>query len=194
MIIIEGDLAKSERKDDWPVMLDLETLGTGANSAIISIGACEFNPDTGEIGSTFKAVVCRNSCFQIGCTYDPSTMEWWNSQSEEAKAGSFSHKAPSEVRLALTAFSDWLRRDAQLWGNGSDFDNAMLAEMYRKLDMPQPWKFWNNRCYRTIKNMFPDVSMSRHGVHHDALDDAISQAKHLCKIIGRMRNMRAALG
>jgi hypothetical protein len=30
--------------------------------------------------------------------------------------------------------------------------------------------------------MFPNVPMERSGTHHNALDDAISQAKHLIEI------------
>lgn len=183
------------KTDALPVMLDLETLGTGANSAIISIGACEFDPDTGEIGSTFHGIICKQSCFDIGAGFDQSTIDWWEKQTAAAKAASYAHEAPSKVTDVLSDFAEWLNKNTTVWGNGADFDNAMLAELYRKAGYKEnPWKFWNNRCYRTMKNMFPQVSMSRHGTHHNALDDAISQAKHLCKILARMRNMQAALG
>lgn len=177
-----------------PAMLDLETLGTGANSAIISIGACRFDPDSSSVYDTFHGVISKESCFAIGMTADPDTIKWWDGQSAEAKAGSYEHPNPTDIYPVLLAFSDWMNKDSEIWGNGSDFDNAMLAEAYRKAGIPLPWKFWNNRCYRTMKNQFPDVAMSRHGTHHNALDDAISQAKHLCKIVQRMRNMRVALG
>jgi len=195
MIEITTPGHREGKKDALPVMLDNETLGTGMNSAIIAIGACEFDPDTGEIGRTFHAVLSRQSCLDLGCTEDDSTLEWWSKQSMEARLASFDHEAPTDAKVALLAFKEWLRNGATVWGNGADFDNAMLAELYRKAGYKDnPWKFWNNRCYRTMKNMFPQVSMSRHGTHHNALDDAISQAKHLCKILARMRNMQAALG
>ncbi|MHB0978446.1 MAG: 3'-5' exoribonuclease domain-containing protein [Minisyncoccota bacterium] len=54
---------------------------------------------------------------------------------------------------------------------------------YHALDMKQPWKFWNNRCYRTLKNMFPEVPFVRIGIAHDALDDAKSQAEHAVAIL-----------
>lgn len=177
-----------------PVMLDLETLGTGANSAIISIGACRFDPDSQQIHCTFHAVICRKSVLELGCTEDESTLRWWSNQSMEARQASFDHPSPSHVLDVLQAFKAWMDASSTVWGNGSDFDNAMLAELYRKANLPLPWKFWNNRCYRTMKNQFPEVSMVRHGTHHNALDDAISQAKHLMKIVARTQNMRKALG
>lgn len=194
MIHISDDI---EVTRDDPVMLDLETLGTGSNSAIISIGACRFNPDTQTIGSTFHAVISRADCLALGCTEDDSTLEWWGKQSMEARLASFDHPSPTDAKVVLLAFYDWMggaNSKTCLWGNGSDFDNAMLAELYRKAGIPAPWKFWNNRCYRTMKNMFPGVSFQRHGTHHNALDDAVTQAKHLMLILRRMRNGQAALG
>lgn len=186
-------LTEEHLQANLPVMLDLETLGTGSNSAIISIGACTFDPETQLIGSTFHAIVDRTSCLDLGCTMDTSTIEWWEKQSTQARAASYDYKDGLSVNAALLAFSDWCP-GVEVWGNGSDFDNAMLAELYRKADLPLPWKFYNNRCYRTLKNQFPEVLMSRHGTHHNAVDDAVSQAKHLMKILQRVRNMRAALG
>ncbi len=62
-----------------------------------------------------------------------------------------------------------------MWGNGADFDNAILAHCYSRLGRPAPWKFWNSRCYRTLKSFSP-VRGKRIGVHHHALDDAKTQA------------------
>jgi inhibitor of KinA sporulation pathway (predicted exonuclease) len=46
--------------------------------------------------------------------------------------------------------------------------------------MQAPWKFYNDRCYRTLKAMYPHIKMpKRTGTHHNALDDAISQVNHL---------------
>lgn len=176
-----------------PVMLDLETLGTGANSAIISIGACTFDPDTGLIGSTFHGVIDKESCYAVGCSNDISTLNWWESQSKEAKAGSYNHPNPTAVNVVLIAFSDWLNFNSEVWGNGSDFDNAMLAELYRKCNMKLPWKFWNNRCYRTMKNEFPHIELVRHGTHHNAVDDAVTQAKHLMSIYEFKRKLLASV-
>lgn len=70
-----------------------------------------------------------------------------------------------------------------LWGNGSDFDNVILASAYRSCNLEVPWKFWNNRCYRTVKALRPDIKIHRSGTYHNALDDAVSQAEHLMRMI-----------
>ncbi len=51
--------------------------------------------------------------------------------------------------------------------------------------MEEPWNFWNNRCYRTLKNLHPKIELVRTGVHHHALADAKTQALHLLEILKR---------
>jgi len=69
-----------------------------------------------------------------------------------------------------------------MWGNGASFDNVILSETYLRLGMKAPWPFWKNKCYRTAKGMYPAVEINRSGTHHNALDDARSQAEHLIAI------------
>jgi inhibitor of KinA sporulation pathway (predicted exonuclease) len=72
---------------------------------------------------------------------------------------------------------------ALVWGNGADFDNPILAAAYRATGISQGWKPYNGRCYRTIKNLAPQVRLVRTGTHHNALDDARAQAQHLLDIV-----------
>ena len=66
---------------------------------------------------------------------------------------------------------------------GSCANTAIVAiGAYRACGMPQPWPFWNNRCFRTVKNIFSQVPAPRHGIAHHALDDAERQARHLIAI------------
>jgi hypothetical protein len=66
-----------------------------------------------------------------------------------------------------------------IWGNGSTFDNVILRSAFAAAGLEYPVRFWADQCYRTKKNEFPTVPLVREGTHHKALDDAISQAKHL---------------
>jgi hypothetical protein len=165
------------------VMLDLETMGTDANSAIIAIGAVKFGSTS--INEEFYVNVELDSCVRSGLVINPDTVMWWMGQSDEARAVF----KKSNVRLfqALTDFSKFIgagnTSKVKLWGNGSDFDNVILANAYRAVNLDMPWKFYNNRCYRTMKNMFSGIEMERTGTHHNAVDDAKSQALHLIKIM-----------
>lgn len=166
------------------VMLDLETMGTRPGSVIVSVGAIEFDPQSARLGRTFYQTCSIASAVDVGLAMDPETVTWWLQQSDNARAELT--KAKGDLKSVLAAFKHWLGQcpaDVRMWGNGSDFDNALLAEAYRIIGEPVCWKFWNNRCYRTMKSLHPNVKLEREGTHHNALDDAIYQAKHLQMIM-----------
>lgn len=162
------------------LMLDLETFSTRPNAAIRSIGACVFDHE----GVLAKFYV--NIRDVVG-DVDPNTVEWWASQPKEARdALEIDTKWLDD---ALADFTLWLPEPANqclIWGNGADFDNVILASAFDARARALPWKFYNNRCYRTVKNLFPIAKMDRKGTKHNALDDAISQAEHLIAIRNRL--------
>jgi hypothetical protein len=180
------------------VMLDLETMDTAATAAITAIGAVKFDLVTGEIGETFYRKISLQSSIDRGLTVSGSTIQWWLKQNEQARL----EMAEEGISLpdALWEFAlyigaersleddhDWVKSTAKIWGNGAAFDNAILAYAYSKVKLDLPWNFWNDRCYRTLKEVRPEVELVREGTHHNALDDAISQAKHLCRVVSYMR-------
>lgn len=163
------------------VMVDLETLGSRPGCAILSIGAVEFNHLTGKLGEEFYCVVNRKSCAVAGLVEDADTLAWWGRQNAQAQAViKEAGEAADTIADALTRFTAYLSKyglaQVRVWGNGSDFDNAILAVAFDKAGLKFPWKFWNNRCFRTLKSLNPDVPMPRGGVYHNALDDAKTQA------------------
>lgn len=161
-------------------MVDLETFGTAANSVIASIGAVKFGG--GQILSEFYRRIDISTCVDFGMTFDSATVMWWLQQSETARQEIC---LPGEdVQGVLDFFSQWIAdEDAEVWGNGAGFDNALLHEAFRLCALPLPWKFYNDRCYRTVKNLYPEILIERIGTHHNALDDAKSQAIHLMKML-----------
>lgn len=162
------------------VSLDIETLGRKPGCVILSIGAVVFDPDTGAEGRWFYSTIDAVDSQNEGFTLDASTVCWWLAQGDAARKGVSDAKAP--VRTVLENFAAWLPSGAVVWGNGSDFDNAIVSAAYDKLGMEIPWSFRGNRCLRTLRGMFPNVSVPAVGTHHNALDDAIYQAR-LCSAI-----------
>lgn len=166
------------------VMLDLETLGNKPGSVIVAIGAVRFNPAEMTIEDEFYGVIDAVSAQAAGLTLDADTVKWWLQQSEPARMAICNRGEP--IQSVLLQFSQWLRlpcEEATVWGNGAAFDNTLLAAAYQKTLLQVPWKFWNDRCYRTLKAMAPTVKMARQGTYHNALDDAKSQAVHLMDIL-----------
>jgi len=161
-------------------MIDLETLGTTADAVIMSIGAVKFDLDSDKIDNAgFYASVSVDSNLSRGRRVDESTLIWWLQQTPEAQTVFTEPK--QSLESALEELSDWLETDKYcVWANGADFDTPMLQHAYRQHNMETPWNFWNNRCFRTFKNL-PQSRLAvieNTGVKHNALTDALNQAKH----------------
>jgi len=164
-------------------MVDLETLDTVPGGVILTLGAVMFNTEGLIPGSEFYTVINTDSCKAVGLTVNQNTIDWWNSQPEEAKKevlkSNFSDTSDS-LLFALGKFSQYIEHlnPVGIWGNGSDFDNAFLAVVYRKAGLNPPWSHKKNRCFRTLKALVGDsaVKPDSTGVHHNALDDARWQA------------------
>lgn len=173
------------------IMLDLETMGNGPTAAIVAIGAVCFDLEAGELGPTYYNRVSLEDAARHGGTIDASNVLWWLKQSDEARY-ELTRNDVAEISLfrALESFSVWIRQhadeDVAVWGNGASFDNVILRSAYERCAArPAPWKWRNDRCYRTIKAERPDTPCERIGTHHHAMSDAITQARHLIAIFDR---------
>lgn len=182
------------------IMVDLETMSTAHNAAIVSIGAVEFTlpgPNTeGLVGSHFYRHVDLASCIDRGMKVDGGTVMWWMNQSAEARQSIYRKDDLVSIHDALVSFHLWCRditdakkNELRVWGNGAAFDNVILANAYAACGLEAPWNFWNDMCYRTIKNLSNVRLVNRHGVYHNALDDARTQAEHLIDIY-RQKNAK----
>lgn len=187
-------------------MLDLETLGKGSDSVIIAIGAVKFDPwnfcDTYDemkaplFWRTFYATVEPQSCIDVGMKPDGSTIMWWMKQSEEARKAIFDGNM-LPIREALDKFTKYLNSctgKPYIWGNGATFDNVIMEYAFQSCRMPYPVPYSHNFCYRTVSNIgLVDYKkeFKRYGEHHNALDDAISQALFLQKIYKRLHIARS---
>lgn len=192
-------------------MVDLETRGSIAGCAILSIGIIALDPFANQLDSVFEddgfyTVISRQSCLDAMLHEDPETMKWWGSQSAEARKVLHQSEDPDHcVSLAegLQATVNYVAshvtpRNAKVWGNGADFDNPILAVAARHAGIELPWQ-WGNRCYRTIKNLHEVLGVghkappvTRAGTHHNALDDAKTQALHLWDITHTLRGKLAS--
>lgn len=168
------------------IMVDLETLDTAPTSIILSIGAVVVNFKENSITDPFYRVIEVDSCKLIGLTESKSTRAWWDKQSPEARKVFTDPSVP--IIQGLADFAKYVRmfgsNTVKMWGCGSDFDNVILINAYKTLGSPAPWRFYNNRCYRTVRESFSHLIQipNREGVYHNALDDAKYQASILLQL------------
>jgi 3' exoribonuclease, RNase T-like len=165
------------------IMLDLETLGTVADAAIMSIGAVKFDLDSDRIDDGgFYASVSIESNLEARPPrrIQEDTLIWWLNQAPEAQ-GVF-NEGKQTLKVAIAELADWIDTDDYtVWSNGADFDIPMLAHAYVQHQQEVPWKFFNVRCFRTYKTLphARQVKFVASGVKHNALTDAHNQALHL---------------
>lgn len=183
------------------IMVDLETLDTRQSAVVASIGAVAFDPyavGSSAIGDRFYVELTGDLMEQQrrGRTISADTVVWWMRQGQAAQQLFASPAPPGVERVdtheALVRFALFIEanggRDSEIWGNGADFDNVILGSLYEDFGIKRPWSYSRNRCFRTMKNIsgVPHKT-ERFGVHHNALDDAITQVEHLQKINAHLR-------
>ncbi|HCM5865916.1 TPA: 3'-5' exoribonuclease [Klebsiella pneumoniae] len=191
------------KEEDQPidyvhVMVDLETMGKKHNAPIVAIGAVVFDPATGSIGESFYKVVCLESSVNWGAVIDPSTVIWWLKQSSEARSAIVNDDA-IPLLDALLQFREFISdnvaggsKKAQVWGNGASFDNSILRSSYDCIAEDYPWEYWNDRDVRTMVELGqaisfdPKTTIPFEGSRHNALADAIHQARYVSAIWQRI--------
>jgi hypothetical protein len=181
-------MTNSQQSTD--IMLDLETLSSAPDACIVSIGATVFSTVGEALAGldNFKIIVDAKTAQNAGGSIDADTVKWWAQQSEAARAV-FSGPRAVHIQVALQLFSEFCRRfdRPKIWGNGASFDNVVLRSAYERIFRSAPWEWRDDRCYRTLKNIRPDVPFERGGTAHDALCDAIDQARHAERIFAAIR-------
>lgn len=180
------------------LMVDLETMGSGPDAPIVSIGAVYFDPSTGNTGAEFYQVVSLESSMSFGMKPDASTIQWWLKQSSEARSAILVDEAQG-LRETLELLADFIAENAangshtvQLWGNGCSFDNVILRRAYALTETPFSVPFWNDRDVRTMVELGKSVGINPRfdipfeGDMHNALSDARHQVKYVSAIWQRL--------
>lgn len=183
------------------MMVDIETLGSGYDAAIVQVGIVVFDPFDATRDS-FPGVrwnVGLHSAMAHGAV-DASTILWWLEQSEEARRNVFFGDGHNLgfVLERLEAF--WQRYACTaLWANGATFDPVILATAYRKLNKNLPWSHRDVRDMRTLMWMTPVAAKRAYdrwdqtqpqSVRHDALDDARRQVAVVQECLHELGLMR----
>lgn len=174
------------------VMLDLETMGLGTNAPILAIGAVAFSQFGDGIEDTFHQGISLEDSMTNGRQPTASTILWWLQQSDAARE-QVRQKGGCGARLAgvLAAFDAWMKSlpgTPYVWGNGANFDIAILEQAYLDAGMRTPWGYRNVRCFRTVMSEFGiETDWVKPVVAHDALADAEAQARTLQNCMRRIR-------
>lgn len=176
-------------------VIDIETVGKGAKTIIATIGAVVRHALSSEILGEFYV---RCDLEQQGRTFDVETLDWWKAQAEKNKLaheevfGDVDRIPLDEALSLLSQFIEAHHQDGvrpQVMGNGSEFDNVILADAFDQFGIKLPWDYWANQSLRTVVLMGrallgidPKYSLPFTGIQHHALDDAKHESEYLAFI------------
>ncbi len=160
------------------VMLDIETLSTAPDAAIVQIGAVKFTVDSGVETTTGLRLAIDLESANLG-TIDGGTVAWWLEQDPAAIAKVLRSKPRTQLTAALSEFARWSDGAAFVWGHAPTFDCAIMRSACKRTGIKFPFTYRQERCFRTLLAIGKSMGIElpkQTGVAHDGLDDAISQA------------------
>jgi len=169
-------------------MLDLESLGTRPDCAILTLGAVKFDPfEVDRFGDGLYFRIDVNEQLELGREVQEDTLEWWGRQAEDVREEALGETG----RISLTDMYQQLNRFLvgvnNIWCQGPAFDIVILENIYRQMGWPTPWQFWQIRDSRTLFGVHGDPREKNKAGLHNALEDCISQAQGVQEIYHRLK-------
>lgn len=159
-------------------MIDIETLGTGPKSIIVSIGLQKFNHN-GLVDSPLFLPLEIDEQIRLGCDGTQGTLLWWMAPGmEKAREKNF---CSERLRLpdAYGQMIRYLSSVEVFWANGPQFDYVILEYLMRMMGAPAPWKYNSLRDMRTLREEagmpYDWVPTGWAGTAHDPVDDCLFQ-------------------
>jgi hypothetical protein len=167
------------------LMIDIETLGTEAGCVVLSFAAVLFGKEPIDI-STMENIyfpMPLQKQLDVGLTVNADTLNWWSKQNNKLFADTMyaaSSKSADELFINWTQqlhdmlASHGVQRVKRVWCNGANFDGVIAREAFKRLGYELPWSGFDERCFRTLKDLFPVTPPKRIGAHN-ALEDCLYQ-------------------
>jgi DNA polymerase III epsilon subunit-like protein len=172
------------------IMIDLETLATSTDAAILTIGAVKFDPfgreDQEPSMTPFYVRVDLDSCDEIGLVTNDDTIAWWANQSKEAQEEAFNTEDRIHIRDAFEQLYKFCWGAKRVWSNGAAFDVVICETVFKRLNKAVPWSFWQVRDVRTAFDLGINPQRPPVTAHH-ALQDAWNQAVGIQNVYNTLR-------
>jgi hypothetical protein len=162
------------------LMIDLETLATTPDAAVLTIGACKFDPRAKEIHSTFYERIKLESQEGYGRVINEDTLTWWSQQDPQIQEDAFGEGDDRiDLRDAMKKLYTFGLGTTNVWSHGAIFDVVIIEDICRSFQQAVTWKFWEVRDTRTLFDL-AKVDVRIEG-KHNALTDAVAQAQAVQK-------------
>lgn len=172
-------------------MIDLETLATSTDAAILTIGAVKFDPFGKDVQEpdmdSFYVRVDLDSCHDIGLVTSDDTIAWWAQQDQAAQDEAFNPEGRIHVKEAFEQLYKFCWGAKRVWSNGAGFDVVICETVFKRIQKSVPWSFWQVRDVRTAFDL--GINPNRPPVlKHHALEDAWNQAVGIQNVYNTLRS------
>jgi len=179
------------------IMIDMETLATSTDAAILTIGAVKFDPFGSELQEpameSFYVKIDQDSCDRHGLVVNDDTVAWWAQQSQEAQDAAFDPDGRISLETAFEQLYKFCWGARRVWSNGSVFDIMICEHIFKKVGRATPWKFWEIRDVRTAFDLGINPQRPPVTAHH-ALEDAWNQAVGIQNVYNTLRRSTTSDG
>lgn len=154
------------------VMIDIEGLGTGPDTTILTIAAQQFDPLRRDVfGDNFYARVTLES--QEGRSIQQETIDWWATQPEIVREEAFCEQDRVPLAEALQELTRIVWHARRAWAQGPTYDMNILEHAYKSLNIALPWRYYQVRDSRTVFSLCP--GLEKPAASHHALEDCRRQ-------------------
>ena len=171
------------------VMIDLETMSTRKDAAIISIGLAAFDDEF-----VIETAHARIKMSDVVGHIDPATVKWWGEQDGAARAAAFGG-TDTQTRAAMMVHDFFDRHQpTEVWANSPSFDCVILRSWWDTLAHKPgsnfPIHYRTERDVRTMLQLAKQLKIPLpvwSGTAHNAMDDACNQARAIVVIEKELR-------
>ncbi len=164
------------------VSLDIETMSSRPDAAVVGVGARVF--DTAGLGKGFEAYISQSDASRIGMV-SMDTMAWWAKQPAYSVVFGGKMDAATAAKKLSEFFEE--HKPEYVWANGPQFDCVILRNWFAQVGLKCPWHYRAERDFRTIRHVGEllqvDTNNLYDGTAHTPLDDATNQARVIGKVL-----------
>jgi len=154
------------------LMIDIEGLGTGTETTILTIAAQLFDPfGTGYYDQSYYARITLES--QENRRIEQGTIDWWATQPAVVRDEAFAEHGRIPLDQALGELAKLIWHSKRIWAQGPTYDMNILEHAYKSFGMPLPWQYYKIRDARTVYGLVPDLN--KYPASHHALEDCRRQ-------------------
>jgi hypothetical protein len=154
------------------LMIDLEGLGTGPDTTILTIAAQSFDPlGDGYYDRHYYARIELDT--QENRSIQQSTVDWWATQPADARNEAFAETDRIPLDQALDELGKFIWQSKRIWSQGPTYDMNILEHAYKSYNKPIPWQFYVVRDSRTVMSLYP--GLPKPPTTHHALEDCRRQ-------------------